>query len=34
MLSITYYWRNANQNYNEVLPYTGKNGQHQKMYKQ
>ena len=24
----------ANQNYNEVLPHTGQNGHHQKIYKQ
>ena len=26
--------RNANQNYNEILPHTGQNGHHQKVYKQ
>ena len=25
--------RNANQNYNEVLPHIGQNGHHQKLYK-
>ena len=25
--------RNANQNYNEVLPHTGQNGHHKKLYK-
>ena len=30
MLSITNYWRNANQNYNEVSPHTSQNGHHQK----
>ena len=30
---ITNYQRNANQNYNKVLPYIGQNG-HQKIYKQ
>ena len=34
MLNITKYWRNANQNYNEVSPHTGQNGHHQKIYKQ
>ena len=28
MLNITNFQRNANQNYNEVLPYTGQNGYH------
>ena len=30
MLNITNYYRNANQNYNEVSPHTGQNGHHQK----
>ena len=30
MLNITDYWRNANQNYNEVWPHTGQNGHNQK----
>ena len=30
MLNITNYWRNANQNYNEVSSYTSQNGTHQK----
>jgi len=30
MLNITHYWRNTNQNYNEVSPHTGQNGHHQK----
>ena len=30
MLNITDYWRNANQNYNEVSPHTGQNGHNQK----
>ena len=30
MLNITYYQRNANQNYNDVSPHTGENGHHQK----
>ena len=34
MLTITYYQRNAYQNYSEVSPHTGKNGHHQKTYKQ
>ena len=33
MLSIAHYKRNANQNYNEVLPHTSQNGHHQKVYK-
>ena len=33
MLNITYYYRNANQNYNVVSPYTGENGHHQKKKK-
>ena len=28
MLNMTNYWRNANQNYNEVPPHTGQNGHH------
>ena len=31
MLNITNYWRNANQNNNEILPHTGQNGYHQKL---
>ena len=30
MLNIANYWRNANQNYNEVSPHTSQNGHHQK----
>ena len=30
MLNINNHQRNANQNYNEVSPYTGQNGHHQK----
>ena len=30
MLHITNYWRNASQNYNELLPHTDQNGHHQK----
>ena len=29
-----YYYRNVNQNYNEVSPHTNQNGHHQKGYKQ
>ena len=32
-VAILNYYRNANQNYNEVLPHTGQNGYHQKIYK-
>ena len=28
--SIASYWRNANQNYNDISPHTGRNGYHQK----
>ena len=34
MLSITRYWRNANENYNEVSPHTSQNAHQQKIYKQ
>ena len=34
MLNVTNYWRNANQNYCEVPPYTSQNSYHQKVYKQ
>ena len=34
MLNITNYYRNADQNYNEVSPHTGQNGHHQKIYRQ
>ena len=34
MFSIINYYRNTNQNYSEVPPYTGQNGHHQKVYKQ
>ena len=34
MLIIANYQRNANQNYDEVPPHTGKNGHHQKVYTQ
>ena len=30
MLNITHYQRNANQNYNEILPHTSQSGHHQK----
>ena len=32
MLNITYYQRNANQNYSEVSPCTGYNGYHHTIY--
>ena len=32
MLNMANDQRNANQNYNEVPPYTSQNGQHQKVY--
>ena len=32
MLNISNYQRNANQNYNEVSPHAGQNGNHQKIY--
>ena len=32
-LNTANYQKNANQNYNEVLPHTGQNGHHQKVYK-
>ena len=34
ILSHTNYWRNANQNYNEVSLHTSQNGHYQKVYKQ
>ena len=34
LLNITNYYRNANQNYNEVSPHAGQNGHYQKIYKQ
>ena len=33
MLSITIYYRNANQEHNEVSPYTSQDDQYQKVYK-
>jgi len=30
MLNITNYWRNTNQNYNEISPHTGQNGHHKR----
>ena len=33
MLNNTHYYRNANQNHNEISPHTGQNGHHQKFYK-
>jgi len=32
MLSIVHYYRNANQNYNEVSSHTSQNGHHLKIY--
>ena len=34
MLNIAHYYRNANQNYNEISPHTGQNGHHDETYKQ
>ena len=34
MFNIFGYQRNANQNYNEILPHTGQNVNHQNAYKQ
>ena len=34
MFNITNFWRNANQNYYEVPPYTSRNSHHQKVLKQ
>ena len=34
MINIANYQRNANQNYSEVSRHSGKNGHHQKIYKQ
>ena len=34
ILSHTNYWRNANQNYNEVSLHTSQTGHYQKVYKQ
>ena len=31
MINVATYWRNANQNYNKVSPYTNQNGHHQKV---
>ena len=31
MVNITNYQRNANQNYNELLPHSGQNGHYQKI---
>ena len=31
--NITNYYRNSNQNYNEILPHTSQNGHHQKVCK-
>ena len=34
MLNTTKYKKNATQKYSEVLPHTGQNDHHQKVYKQ
>ena len=34
MLCIANYLKNASQNHNEILPHTGQNGHHHKVYKQ
>ena len=34
MLNVAHYWRNANENNNEIPPHTSHNGHHQKVYKQ
>ena len=34
MINITNYYRNVNQNCNEVSPHTSQNGHFQKIYKQ
>ena len=34
MLNITHYQRNANQNYNEISPYTGQNSHQQNIHNQ
>ena len=31
---VAHYWRNANQNYNEVSLHPSQNGHHQKVYEQ
>ena len=33
MFNITNYYRNVNQNYNDISPHTSLNGHHQKFYK-
>ena len=33
MFIITHFWRNANQNYNELSPHPSQNGHQQKIYK-
>ena len=33
MFNIAHYYRNANQNYNEISPHTSQNGHHPKVYK-
>ena len=34
MVNIAHYYRNANQNYNEISHHTSQNGPHQNVYKQ
>ena len=34
MLNIAHYYRNINQNSNEIPPHTDQNGHHQEVYKQ
>ena len=34
MLNVAHYYRNANQNYNEISPHTGQSGNHQEIHKQ
>ena len=34
MLNVAHYYRNANQNYNEISPHTSQSGNHQEIYKQ
>ena len=34
MLNTAHYYKNANQNYNEVSSHMGKDGYHQKIHKQ
>ena len=34
LLNTVHYQRNANQNYNKIVPQVNQNGPHQKVYKQ